>query len=66
MDTYEDLQDHITVEMLFLQTRKFIEKAEILTDEQTVYELAALVMQANYGPFTRYTLVNCTVSSLCL
>ena len=53
VDTYEDLQDHTTVEMLFLQTRKFIEKSEIITDEQTVYELAGLVMQANYGSFTR-------------
>ncbi|XP_003382747.1 PREDICTED: FERM domain-containing protein 4A-like isoform X2 [Amphimedon queenslandica] len=52
VDTYEDLQDHTTVEMLFLQTRKFIEKSEIITDEQTVYELAGLVMRANYGSFT--------------
>lgn len=43
----------MTVEMSYLQARKSIEKSEIITDEQTVYELAALVMQVSYGPFTR-------------
>jgi hypothetical protein len=52
IDTYQDLQDHMTIELLYLQARKSIEKGEIVTDEQTIYELSALVMQANYGPYT--------------
>ena len=43
----------MTVELLYVQTRKAIEKSEIITDDdQTIFELAALVMQANFGPFS--------------
>lgn len=54
VDTYQDLQDYMTVELLYVQARKSIEKSEVITDEQTIYELSALVMQANYGRFTTY------------
>ena len=47
----------MTVELLYIQTRKYIEKSEIMTDEQTIYELSALVMQSNYGPFTTYVFI---------
>ena len=42
----------MTVELLYVQTRKAIEKSEIITDDQTIFELAALVMQTNFGPFS--------------
>ncbi len=52
IDTYMDLLDHVTVDLLYLQSRKGIEKAEIQTDEETIFELSALVLQATNGPFT--------------
>lgn len=52
VDTYQDLLDYVTVELLYLQSRRGIEKGDILTDEETVFELSALVMQATNGPFT--------------
>ena len=52
IDSYQDLQDSVTVEMLYLQCRKAIEKGEMMTDEDTIFELASLVMQATHGQFT--------------
>ena len=52
IDTYQDLQDYVTVELLYRHCRNSIEKGEIITDEDTVFELSALVMQATHGPYT--------------
>lgn len=71
VDDTRALQDHMTVELLYLQSRQAIVKVlvcvcalflshtltpsqgDILTDEATVFELAACAMQAQCGDYRR-------------
>ena len=47
------LQDYVTVDLLYLQSRLALMRGDILTDDDTIFELAACALQAQHGDFKR-------------
>ncbi len=53
VDDLRFFQDYMTVELLYRQSRQSIMKGDILTDCDTIFELAACTMQAQHGDFRK-------------
>ncbi|XP_055936030.1 uncharacterized protein LOC129965838 isoform X2 [Argiope bruennichi] len=52
VESITQLRDSATIEAFYLQTKSLIAKGELEIDSEIIFQLAALVIQANYGDFT--------------